>query len=219
LARHRHGPSTGVDTFGDTPTFNPVVLLAFVSVVASVLLIYLAGSSGRRATPAPSPLGLPGIVGALRGPSPSTSTVVPAPSASSSAPPSVPPSPVRTIARPRTAAPPRVTTPPPRPAPVTVTANYSVRTDWGEGFVADIIVRNAGAAPATWIVQLTFTYDVTISSTNTWNASVQRLGATYHFGATWALDPGESVQFGFVASKSRTSSVPSRCLVDGHACS
>jgi cellulase/cellobiase CelA1 len=102
---------------------------------------------------------------------------------------------------------------------VTVTASYSVRTDWGDGFVADIIVRNASDGPATWVVDITYTDDVSISSSNTWNASVERLGPTYRFRSTWVLKPGESVQFGFVASKRQTSSVPSRCVVNGSPCS
>jgi cellulase/cellobiase CelA1 len=100
-----------------------------------------------------------------------------------------------------------------------VTASYSVRTDWGDGFVADITVHNTSGGPLAWVVDLTFTNDVDIASTNTWDATVERLGPTYRFRATAVLKAGESAQFGFVASKAQTSpSVPSRCVVNTRTC-
>ena len=100
-----------------------------------------------------------------------------------------------------------------------VTAHYVTRTDWGDGFVADIFVRNDSGQPVSWTVDLRYTSDVRITD-GPWNASVQRSGTTFRFQSTSVLQPGQSVQFGFVAAKNRSStSTPSGCSINARPCS
>jgi hypothetical protein len=232
LSRHRLGDPAGLDPFTGIPTLRSMVVLTFMSVAGILLIIYSVMPGERRNNPVPSTPRIPGIVGALPEPSapPSmadaslnTSPSISAGASASASPdpsasPSASPSPGgTTTAAPPTVSP-RATTRTARPPAPTVTANYAVRTDWGDGFVADIVVRNATAAPATWFVDLAYSRDVYISGSNTWNATVEVVGGTYRFRGTAVLQPGETVQFGFVASKFGGSSVPSSCTVNGRAC-
>ncbi len=219
LSRHRFGRAAGGDGFTGAPTFNSIAVLAFVGIVASVVMIYSVGPGERRSAPPPRPARIPAMVGDLPTPTPvpSMSDVVLEPSAPA-------PSPSSTPVKATTAAPPAApvlpapTTTSLRPAPLQVTAHYVTRTDWGDGFVADIFVQNVSGEPQTWAVDLRYTADVRITD-GPWNASVERSDTTFRFRSTWVLKPGESVQFGFVAAKSRSStSTPSLCAVNARAC-
>jgi hypothetical protein len=196
-------------------------VLAFVGVVASVVMIYSVGPGERRSVPPPhAPTRIPAVVGDLPSPtpSPSVSDVLLSPSASAT--PSPPGTPIKATTAAPPAAPvrPTATTTSLRPAPLQVTAHYVTRTDWGDGFVADISVQNVSGQPQNWVVDLGYTADVRITD-GPWNASVERSGTTFRFRSTWVLKPGESVQFGFVAAKYRYStSTPSLCAVNSRAC-
>jgi hypothetical protein len=224
LSRHRNGRAAGGDSFDGAPTFNSIAVLAFVGIIASVVMIYSVGPGDRRATQTSTLPRVPAVAGPLSpaGPSPSASDLVLTPSGSPGSP-APAPVPVMTTAKPTTAAPPAAPVPPttdsPRPPPLLVTANYVTRTDWGDGFVADIDVRNVSSQPQTWVVDLRYpSYDIRITD-GPWNATVERIGSTFRFRATWVLKPGEIVQFGFVAAKYRySSSTPTSCAVNGSAC-
>lgn len=224
MSRHRFGRAAGGDAFTGVPTFNSIAVLAFVGVVASVVMIYSVGPGDRHSAPPPHPARIPAVVGGLptETPAPSISDVVLSPSAPAS--PSTTPSPSGTPMKTTTAAPPAApvrptaTTTSLRPAPLLVTAHYVTRTDWGDGFVSDIFVQNVSDQPQEWVVDLRYTADVRITD-GPWNASVERNGTTFRFHSTWVLKPGESVQFGFVAAKYRYStSTPSLCAVNSRAC-
>ena len=225
MSRHRFGKAAGGDSFTGAPTFNSIAVLAFVGVIASVVMIYSVGPGERRSAPPPHPARIPAAVGELPtpAPSPSISEGVPEPSATAS--PTPTPSPSRTPGK-ATAAPPAAPIPPTTatttlgPAPLLVTAHYVTRTDWGDGFVADIDVQNVSSQPQSWSVDLRYsTADVRITD-GPWNASVERSGTTFRFRSTWVLKPGETVQFGFVAAKYKySSSTPVSCAVNARACS
>lgn len=224
MSKHRFGRAAGGDSFTGAPTFNSIAVLAFVGVIASVVMIYSVGPGDRRAIPPPHPPKIPAAVGELPTPTPSPSMFegVPEPSASNS--PATTPSPTRTPGKATTAAPPAAPIPPTtatttlRPAPLQVTAHYVTRTDWGDGFVADISVQNVSSQPQSWTVDLRYTADVRITD-GPWNAAVERSGTTFRFRGTWVLKPGETVQFGFVAAKYKYStSTPSSCSVNIRAC-
>ena len=219
MSRHRFGRAAEGDTFTGAPIFNSIAVLAFVGVVASVVMIYSVAPGERRAAP-PHPARIPAVVGDLPGPTPSPSATGAAPSPSPSALPSPSGTPMKTT----TAAPPAAPVRPTPtatslgPAPLLVTAHYVTRTDWGDGFVSDISVQNVSGQPQTWTVDLRYTADVRITD-GPWNASVERSGTTFRFHSTWVLKPGETVQFGFVAAKYRFStSTPSLCAVNSRAC-
>jgi hypothetical protein len=90
-------------------------------------------------------------------------------------------------------------------------ASYAVTQSWGDGFTADVTVRNTGTRPTTgWTV--TWTYGGTQRITNAWNAAVTQTGTSVratNLGYNGALAPGASTTFGFQASYSGSTGTPS----------
>ncbi|KUP95391.1 cellulose binding domain-containing protein [Thermobifida cellulosilytica] len=88
---------------------------------------------------------------------------------------------------------------------------YTVASDWGSGFVADVTVTNDSGSPATqWTVTWTLPPGHTV--TNAWNADLSVTGsAVTAVNAGWngALPAGASTSFGLQGTVSGASSVPS----------
>ncbi|WP_431682860.1 glycoside hydrolase family 9 protein [Kitasatospora sp. KL5] len=129
------------------------------------------------------------------GPSPSpSSSASPSPSASPSSSPSPSPS----------------ASPSPSPSgsptqPIAgCTVAYTVGSNWGTGFTADVTVRNTGSTTVSgWT--LAWTYLGSEKITNAWNARVTQTGAAVTAAdAGWngTLAPGGSASFGFQATGS-----------------
>jgi endoglucanase len=113
---------------------------------------------------------------------------------------------------------PKPTATPPNRAACTVT--YTVASDWGAGFVTNVVVTNNGSQPIDgWTLAWTFAGNQRI--TNVWNgvaaqasASVKITNASYDA----AIAPGASVQPGFQATYSGTNAVPAAFTLNGATC-
>ena len=142
---------------------------------------------GSTASPSlsPSPSSSPTV-----SPSPSPS-VSPSPSAS----PSPSPSPSASASPSPTASPTATSTAPGSACAVT----YTIGSNWGSGFTADVTVRNTGtAAVSGWSLAWSFLGAEKI--TNAWNAKAVQSGAAVtaaDAGFNAAIAPGASASFGF----------------------
>lgn len=101
-------------------------------------------------------------------------------------------------------------------APTSGVATVKVTNDWGNGYNADVTVRNTGSTAMTnW--QVSFDYAGTISSI--WNASiVSRAGNRYVVaGASWnsSIPAGGSVTFGYTASPGSAAGLPTNFVLSG----
>jgi cellulose 1,4-beta-cellobiosidase len=99
---------------------------------------------------------------------------------------------------------------------------YSIQTQWQDGFVADVTIRNAGASAINgWTLAWTFPGNQRI--TNIWNAVTtvpstgQAISAT---DAGWnrTIAAGGTAAFGFQAGYSGTNTNPSAFTLNGVAC-
>jgi Glycosyl hydrolase family 48/Cellulose binding domain len=131
--------------------------------------------------------------------SPSAGTSVPASPSTrpSSAPPSSPPA--------SPSAP-----PPSTPAPGGVTATYHVDSQWNNGFVATVTVRNGGTTTLrSW--RVTWSFGGNQQITNSWNTTLTQSGTTVtanNASYNGTLAPGATTTFGFQATYSGTNGVP-----------
>ena len=106
------------------------------------------------------------------------------------------------------------------PGDGTCAVNYTVVNDWGHGMQGAITVSNTGSSPINnWTLQFSFS-GVNIS--NGWNGEWSQSGSqiTVHAPA-WnsTLQPGQSVELGFVADKTGNVSPPSQFTLNGATCS
>jgi endoglucanase len=101
------------------------------------------------------------------------------------------------------------------------TATYATRDDWATGFVADVVVRNAGtAAVSGWKVSWTYGSQVTLANPP-WNANVSINGNTVTStdnGSNPSIAPGGSVSFGMPLSYSGSKPAPGAITVNGANC-
>ncbi len=90
------------------------------------------------------------------------------------------------------------------------TASYTVSSDWGSGFNANVTVTNNGTAATTgWKVTWSFGGNQTVS--NMWNAGYTQSGASVtaaNMSYNGALAAGGNTSFGFGATYSGTNAVP-----------
>ncbi len=90
------------------------------------------------------------------------------------------------------------------------TATYSISSDWGNGFNANVTITNTGTtATKSWKVTWTWGGNQTI--TNMWNATDTQTGtAVTAVNAAYnnVIAPGASTSFGFGASYSGTNTAP-----------
>ncbi|WP_370882268.1 glycoside hydrolase family 6 protein [Kitasatospora herbaricolor] len=90
------------------------------------------------------------------------------------------------------------------------TATYTVSSDWGAGFNADVTVKNTGTtATSHW--KVTWNFGGNQQITNLWNGNKTQTGAAVSVtdaGYNGALAAGATAGFGFGASYSGSNSVP-----------
>lgn len=97
-----------------------------------------------------------------------------------------------------------------------IAVTYTVRDDWGAGFVADVTIKNNGTtALQNWIIE----FDLAANLTSVWNAElVRRVGNRYTIkAAPWnaTIVPGASVTFGFQGNPGNVSRVLGNVTVNG----
>lgn len=97
---------------------------------------------------------------------------------------------------------------------------YTVTNDWGNGFTADVAVKNlSGAAWSNWNVGWNFSGNQQI--TNLWNGTLAQSGQQVQVtNAGWngTVAAGGTVSFGFQASYSGANAKPATFSVNGVAC-
>ncbi|MEY9214995.1 cellulase/cellobiase CelA1 [Thermobifida halotolerans] len=98
--------------------------------------------------------------------------------------------------------------------------DYTVVNDWGNGMQGSITISNTGSSPINdWTLRFTLS-GVTIS--NGWNGDWSQSGSQITVNApSWnpTIQPGQSTQLGFAASKSGSTSPPDQFILNGTACS
>jgi hypothetical protein len=97
----------------------------------------------------------------------------------------------------------------------TLTASVAGYSSLVDKIMVSIKLRNPGAGPVNWTVDLTFNKDV--QSDLPWNAKVQAVDSRHlRFTSVRALGPGDEVTFGFVAGySSHNQPRMVECTVDG----
>jgi glucose/arabinose dehydrogenase len=104
--------------------------------------------------------------------------------------------------------------------PVGCTVSYRVDQQWGTGFIATVTVTNTGTAPVDgWTVGWTFPAAQQVGTF--WNASGSQQGAEVTVrNVAWnaAIPPGDTVQFGFLASNTGPNPTPTRFTLNDTPC-
>jgi endoglucanase len=97
---------------------------------------------------------------------------------------------------------------------------YSIRDDWGAGFVADVtITNNSSTALNSW--ELAWTFPGNQAIVNLWNGAVSQTGAAVVLrNADWnGVVPAQGqVSFGFQATYGGANAVPGRFALNGTPC-
>jgi len=97
---------------------------------------------------------------------------------------------------------------------------YTVQSQWNDGFQGDVKVTNLGSALSSWTVAWTFPSS-SQRVTQSWNTDLRTSGSSVQASnVSWngSLGTGASAQFGFIGSYSGTNPVPSSFTVNGVAC-
>jgi hypothetical protein len=98
----------------------------------------------------------------------------------------------------------------PSPVPPSCSVNYTVTSQWSNGFNADVVITNTGSTEINgWTLSFNFTGGQTIN--NLWNANYTQNGAAVTATSTWngtINANGGSQSFGFSAAKSDNSPNP-----------
>ncbi len=97
--------------------------------------------------------------------------------------------------------------------------DYVIRSEWNNGFVADVIIRNDGPQITGWRLNWVFTGDQQII--NAWNAVVSQNGTNVSMadaGYNTTIASGESVTVGFQASYSSMNPIPSQFVLNDVLC-
>jgi cellulase/cellobiase CelA1 len=98
---------------------------------------------------------------------------------------------------------------------------YNLPNDWGNGFTADVTIKNNGATAINgWTLTWTFAGNQTI--TNLWNGTYTQSGAAVSvtnasFNATIGANGG-TVNFGFNANYTGTNAKPTGFKLNGTTC-
>lgn len=120
-----------------------------------------------------------------------------------------------------------VSTPTPTPTPPTVNAsgnkcrvNYQITQEWGSGFTADVFITNTSDITVKrWNLRWTFPNDQTI--TYLWNGRYSQSGAVASVNnVDWngIISSGETINFGFVATYSKSNQIPDNFILNGVVC-
>ncbi|MBO3741264.1 cellulose binding domain-containing protein [Actinoplanes flavus] len=202
------------------PIVIAVGLLLFMVVLTGFRLLspdredVTVGAAPGRTLPAP-----------LRPAAVTSSAPTPAPSAPGARSPVVRPSytrlPVRTPSTRPSTRPPAVARPS-SPAP-TVTGAYRVMAPYDREFIGEVLVTNAGAAPADWVVELVFPDEVGELRTSWVESAPQptlsRSGDRYIWRSGAPVAAGSSAPLRFQYAHTGTDGRPSSCTVNGSPCS
>ncbi len=97
---------------------------------------------------------------------------------------------------------------------------YTVSNQWGNGFTADVAIKNNGAALNGWTLTWTFANGQQI--TNGWNGIATQSGANVSFrNAGWngSLGSGASTSVGFQATHTGVNAKPTSFKLNGATCS
>jgi len=106
----------------------------------------------------------------------------------------------------------------------TCAVSYSLSTDWGNGFVANISVTDTGPDPITgWTLAFNFPAATESVSGSTWNASFAESGRNVvvtpqNWNANLAASSGNTVSFGFVGNQSGANPPPASFTLNGAVC-
>ncbi|MCP2242649.1 glycoside hydrolase family 48 protein [Lentzea aerocolonigenes] len=104
-------------------------------------------------------------------------------------------------------------------AAVACSVNYSITSDWGNGFVADVAIKNEGDAINGWTLSWTFPDGQQI--TNLWNGSHTQSGAKVSVTPVdWNknIPAGGSAAFGFQGTRGGANGKPTDFAVNGVSC-
>jgi endo-1,4-beta-xylanase len=97
---------------------------------------------------------------------------------------------------------------------------YTTASEWGGGFVANVVVNNTGSSPiSNWTVTFSFPGDQRI--TNSWNATTSQSGSAVTANAmnyNSTIAPGGNVSFGFQGTWNSSDAVPTSFQVNGSTC-
>ncbi|KAB8145972.1 xyloglucanase [Chloroflexia bacterium SDU3-3] len=106
------------------------------------------------------------------------------------------------------------------PGTASCQVTYTVASQWGSGFIADVVVKNTGStAISSWSLSWAFPGDQQVS--NSWNAVSSQTGAgVVMTNAGWnsTIAAGGTATFGFQASYSGTNTAPASFTLNGTAC-
>ncbi|NJK64782.1 MAG: hypothetical protein HC921_20625 [Synechococcaceae cyanobacterium SM2_3_1] len=110
--------------------------------------------------------------------------------------------------------------PTPIPLPAACDVDYKIRSEWDQGFVADLTLHNLGAAVTDWELSWAFPVEG-VQITNLWNGQVNQTGrevkvTNLDWNATIATD-GE-VDLGFNASHTGGGVTPTEFYLNGLLC-
>ena len=108
----------------------------------------------------------------------------------------------------------------PASAAVSCRVDYTVASQWGGGFVANVTINNTGDAVNGWT--LTWTYSSGQQVTSAWNATVTQSGSAVtakNVGYNGSIASGASTSFGFQGTNSGTTNpVPTGFSLNGVSC-
>ena len=109
--------------------------------------------------------------------------------------------------------------PSPTRVAASVSAAYTVSSNWATGFIAGVHLTNTGQTPANWTIVISHDDRAGVRITDAWNATLTRQGNT-NMLTGGPLAPGSSLNVGFEATKKAAGPVrPSRCTVNQSTCS
>ncbi|HTJ32064.1 MAG TPA: cellulose binding domain-containing protein, partial [Dactylosporangium sp.] len=198
-----------------------LIVAAAASLVPLAAVLILATPDERTMPLAAQETGLPFDPRATHGPA--TAGVPAAPGRSPSAGGASP-----TASRGPSARPPAGSSAPAAPATVGTTAAqtrtcqvvYVKRSEWNNGFVADVTLTNTGSAPMrAW--SMTFSYTAGQKLLSYWNAVASQNGAVLTVGPTRdqpVLDAGKSLTFGLQGTWAGSNPNPTAFAVNGSPC-
>ncbi|MEV4727695.1 cellulose-binding domain-containing protein, partial [Micromonospora humida] len=97
--------------------------------------------------------------------------------------------------------------------------NYTVSSEWGGGFGANVAITNLGDALSSWTLTWSFAFGQSV--TQAWNATVTQSGSAVtakNVSYNGAIPTNGSVSFGFNGAWTSSNPVPTSFALNGVAC-
>ncbi|NJK64982.1 MAG: hypothetical protein HC921_21780 [Synechococcaceae cyanobacterium SM2_3_1] len=110
--------------------------------------------------------------------------------------------------------------PTPAPLPAACEVNYKIRSEWNQGFVADLQLRNLGSPITTWELRWAFPVEG-VQITNLWNGQLAQNGSEVKVtNLDWnaTLDHQEQMDLGFEAAYTKGGVIPTEFRLNGLLC-